>query len=432
MKKRVLGVMILVICMCASMLFANGSEEKASSSAAQSGPVTLKYAFWGNPEAIGVEQDIITAFEKEHPEIKIETVVSAYDDYHTKIQTMIAGNMAPDIMRIDDYYFYDFQKLGVLENLNPYIEKDKIDMSIYPTMGIEEATVDGKVYGLPWGYAPLYMLINLDTFEKYGVTPPSMDWTLDDFEKLVKAFPAKDGIYGFACGTKNLSGILPFIWAKNGAVLTDDKSQYVGDSKEAVAGVKLLSDLYQQGYFPKDCINATADTLRRWFSNGTLAMTIGSAQEILAVQKIQGVRFEAWTMPQSPTNKHTTVNKSNDICICSASKQKAAAWTFLKFLRGKEGESLYVAAKRFPPTLNIPENWDVYLNAGEYPKQIKEVSQAIVKDYSHNLPLRTGYAAIESKILPAFQASMLGTMTAEQAMTSVKADITKIIQQNSK
>jgi len=104
MKKRVLGVMILVICMCASMLFANGSEEKASSSAAQSGPVTLKYAFWGNPEAIGVEQDIITAFEKEHPEIKIETVVSAYDDYHTKIQTMIAGNMAPDIMRIDDYY----------------------------------------------------------------------------------------------------------------------------------------------------------------------------------------------------------------------------------------------------------------------------------------------------------------------------------------
>lgn len=426
---------IMLLCMVCSigMVFANGSSEQTAVQQQTSGPVTLKYAFWGNPDAIGVEQDIISAFEKANPDIKIEPVVSAYNDYHTKVQTMIAGGMSPDVMRIDDYYFFDFQKLGVLEDLTPYLKKDNIDMSLYPEMGIEEATVNGKIYGLPWAYAPLYMMINLDTFEKYGVTPPDMDWTIDDFERIVKSFPAKDGIYGYAVGTANISTILPFIWAKGGTLLSEDRSQYTGDQEGAVKGVQLLADLYQQGYFPKDSVGSiSADTIRRWFSNGSVAMATGAAQEILSVQKIEGVRFEAWTMPQAVDNKHTTVNKSNDICISTSSKNKDAAWKFVKFLRGVEGEKLYVTAKRFPPTLNIPENWDIYLEAGKYPMKIKEVSQAIVKDYSHNLPLRTGYQAIESKILPAVQAAMLGTKTAAQAMKDIAPDVNKIIQQNSK
>ena len=94
--------------------------------------------------------------------------------------TMIAGNMAPDVMRIDDYYFYDFIKLGAVESLSPFIQRDKIDLDLYPKMGIEEAIVDGQIYGLPWGTAPLYMLLNLDVFEKAGVALPSLDWTTKD------------------------------------------------------------------------------------------------------------------------------------------------------------------------------------------------------------------------------------------------------------
>lgn len=421
--------MLLSLVMIVSVLGAQGTQEIK-----QSGPVTLKYAFWGNPDAIGVEQDIIKAFEEKHPDIKIEPIVSGYADYHTKLMTMIAGNMAPDVMRIDDYYFYDFIKLGAVESLSPFIQRDKIDLDLYPKMGIEEAIVDGQIYGLPWGTAPLYMLLNLDVFEKSGVALPSLDWTTKDFERIVRSFnPQKDKVYGFAIDTNYLSSVLPHIWSKGGTLLSEDKSRYTGDSPEASSAIQMLADLYKEGYMPKDTINSgNTEALRRWFSNGTIAMMSGSAQEILAIQKIEGIRFEAWTMPQALNSKNTTVFKSNTISISKSSKQKEAAWTFTKFLRGVEGEDLYVRAKRFPPTLNIPENWAYYLDPNLYPKQIKQNSELIAKEYGHTLPLRTGYAAIESKVIPAVQSAMLGTKTAQQAMADIRADITKIIETNSK
>lgn len=427
MKRTLL--MLLSLVMILSVLGAQGAQETK-----QSGPVTLKYAFWGNPDAIGVEQDIIKAFEAKHPDIKIEPIVSGYADYHTKLMTMIAGNMAPDVMRIDDYYFYDFIKLGAVESLSPFIERDKIDLELYPKMGIEEAIVDGQIYGLPWGTAPLYMLLNLEVFEKAGVALPSLDWTTKDFERIVRSFnPQADKVYGFAIDTNYLSSVLPHIWSKGGTLLSEDKSRYTGDSAESSSAIQMLSDLYKEGYMPKDTINSgNTEALRRWFSNGTVAMMSGSAQEILAIQKIEGIRFEAWTMPQAVDSKNTTVFKSNTISISKSSKQKEAAWTFTKFLRGVEGEDLYVRAKRFPPTLNIPENWALYLDPNLYPKQIKQNSELIAKQYGHTLPLRTGYAAIESKVIPAVQSAMLGTKTAAQAMADIRADITKIIETNSK
>lgn len=421
--------MLLSLVMILSVLGAQGAQETK-----QSGPVTLKYAFWGNPDAIGVEQDIIKAFEAKHPDIKIEPIVSGYADYHTKLMTMIAGNMAPDVMRIDDYYFYDFIKLGAVESLSPFIERDKIDLELYPKMGIEEAIVDGQIYGLPWGTAPLYMLLNLEVFEKAGVALPSLDWTTKDFERIVRSFnPQADKVYGFAIDTNYLSSVLPHIWSKGGTLLSEDKSRYTGDSAESSSAIQMLADLYKEGYMPKDTINSgNTEALRRWFSNGTVAMMSGSAQEILAIQKIEGIRFEAWTMPQAVDSKNTTVFKSNTISISKSSKQKEAAWIFTKFLRGVEGEDLYVRAKRFPPTLNIPENWALYLDPNLYPKQIKQNSELIAKQYGHTLPLRTGYAAIESKVIPAVQSAMLGTKTAAQAMADIRADITKIIETNSK
>lgn len=421
--------MLLSLVMILSVLGAQGAQETK-----QSGPVTLKYAFWGNPDAIGVEQDIIKAFEAKHPDIKIEPIVSGYADYHTKLMTMIAGNMAPDVMRIDDYYFYDFIKLGAVESLSPFIERDKIDLELYPKMGIEEAIVDGQIYGLPWGTAPLYMLLNLEVFEKAGVALPSLDWTTKDFERIVRSFnPQADKVYGFAIDTNYLSSVLPHIWSKGGTLLSEDKSRYTGDSAESSSAIQMLADLYKEGYMPKDTINSgNTEALRRWFSNGTVAMMSGSAQEILAIQKIEGIRFEAWTMPQAVDSKNTTVFKSNTISISKSSKQKEAAWIFTKFLRGVEGEDLYVRAKRFPPTLNIPENWALYLDPNLYPKQIKQNSELIAKEYGHTLPLRTGYAAIESKVIPAVQSAMLGTKTAQQAMADIRADITKIIETNSK
>ena len=62
------------------------------------GKTRIRVAFWGGPEEIKIIQDTIKAWEKSHPNIKVELQHSkGGQDYITKILTQIAGDDPPDI-----------------------------------------------------------------------------------------------------------------------------------------------------------------------------------------------------------------------------------------------------------------------------------------------------------------------------------------------
>jgi multiple sugar transport system substrate-binding protein len=72
----------LFLCACAAILAVGAlSAEK----------VEVKYSFWGNPDAIGVEKDIIDAYEKANPDTTVTPIAVDYTNYHAKLLTMIAG-----------------------------------------------------------------------------------------------------------------------------------------------------------------------------------------------------------------------------------------------------------------------------------------------------------------------------------------------------
>jgi multiple sugar transport system substrate-binding protein len=429
--KKVLSV-LLVALLFAGLVFANGTSE-AKKEDGSAGPITIKYAFWGNPDAIGVEKDIIDAFEATHPDIKVEPVVSGYSDYHSKLMTMIAGGMAPDVMRIDSYYFDDFTSLDAVENLDPYIEKSNFDLSIYPVAAIKEATVNGHVSALPWATGALYFILNLKAFEKAGIPLPSYDWTVDEFYDIIRQFDGSEtGCYGFAPNLNDISNILPLMWADGGNLLSEDRNTFILDQPESYGNIQGLAELYQEGYLPKDSITADTETLLRWFTNDSLAIMQASVMEILSVQKVEGTRFDAWPAPGGLV-PNTTVYKSNEICMSTDSKYKDAVWEFMKFLRGNEGEKLYVGAHRCAPVLlNDDTLWPTYMASGEYPSNIQEVAGLIATKYGHELPLRKGYNELVSLVVPVVQKILMGDVTAEEGMASISRKAADIIARNNK
>ncbi len=396
---------------------------------------TIKYAFWGNPDAIGVEKDIIEEFEALNPGIKVEPVVSGYSDYHTKLLTMIAGGAAPDVMRVDSYYFSDFMKVGALRSIDDLIAKDKIDLDSYYQQGIDECTANGKLYGLPWSTAALYMFINLDVLEKAGVKMPSNDWTWDDFVAICKAVTKGSGAdktYGFAYEIGTISTILPWVWANGGDLFSADKSKFTLDQSAAVQAIQRLADLLKQGYLPPETVSATADINTRLFVNGKVAMRMGSGAEILSTQKVEGVRFEVMPMPNGKI-KNTSVFKSNVVGIATSSKKQEAAWTFLKYLRGPEGkgETLYMKAKRMPPTMDNSKYWALYADPAKYPKMVEANSKAISRIYGHKLPLRAGWLEVEQIVKPAIQLVLTGDKTAEAAMKEIAGKVQTVLDRTS-
>lgn len=414
MKRFMLGLGALLL--VGLFAYAGGAAEPADE-----GPTVVRYAFWGNPDAIGVEQEIIDAFEAANPDIDIEPIVSGYGDHHTRLFTLIAGDTVPDVMRIDSYYIQDFVDAGVVLPLDDLIAEAGIDLDDYYAQGIVENTYDGVLYGLPWGTAPLYFFLNLDAFEAAGIPLPSYDWTVDDFVEIVEQFGEVEGTYGYTQPINNVSAFYPWVWAEGGDIFdAQTRTQFTFNTPQVARGVQRIADLYQRGLMPQDSITADPGTVNRWFINGDVAMHGGAALDMIAYQRA-GVRFEAYPQPSSSVTRRTTTVKSNSISIAANSPNVEAAWRFLEFLRGpgQPGEELYMQARRIPPTIRGEEYWDLYVDTTQHPLRIREVTEAISETYGRGMLIRSGLFEIEQSVLPAIQRVFLGESTAAEALREV-------------
>ncbi|NMB45185.1 MAG: sugar ABC transporter substrate-binding protein [Firmicutes bacterium] len=392
---------------------------------------TIRYAFWGNPVAIGVEQDIIDAFHEVHPEIKVIPTAVAYGDYHTKLLTQIAGGMAPDVMRIDSYFFADFMKTGAVHDITNLIERDNIDMDLYYEAGLLDSLYNGRYYGLPWGTAPLYMIVNIDMFEEAGLPLPDPDWDWDEFLNIIKVLSKGEGTkrqYGFGFES-NLVNLFPWIWGSGADLFDENRTTFALNDPRAVAVFDTFANMVAEKLIPDPANFLTPEVLNRWTINNAVGMRMGSAQEILALQQAEGLRFIVLPMPGGNEVKNTTVYKSNTVSISESSKNKEAAWTFLKFLRGPglEGEKLYMQANRIPPTFNVPELWEIFADPTKHPKNIVEMTQLIASEYAHILPLRPGWNEFTGIIEPELQKVFAGQVAAQEAMDKIAPRVQEVL-----
>ena len=404
-------------------------------------PVTIQYAFWGNPTSIGVEKDIIDEFERTHPNIKVTPVAIAYGDYHQKLLTMMAGGQAPDVMRLDSYFFADFMHSKALLDIGKLIKRDKINMAAYYQNGLPDSMYKGHYYGLPWGTAPLFMILNNKMFKDAGLAMPSFDWTWDEFVKDCKVLSKGEGAnrqYGFGAGFGSASGdfvsILPFVWIKGGDLFNKSRTQFTLDQPASTSQIQAVADMIKQGLFVEPSQLTSAEVVNRWQVNNKIAMRIGAASELLSLQQFADFAFSIYPFPSNGKYTKNTVVKSNTVGISPASKNVEAAWEFLKFLRapGQPGETLYMKAQRIPPSIDDPELWKLYADPNKYPKNVAESAKTISgPKYSHPLPLRSGWLEVQGILVPEFQRIFSGQVTAQAAMKGIAPKIKEILTRTS-
>jgi multiple sugar transport system substrate-binding protein len=158
-------------------------------------------------------------------------------------------------------------------------------------------------------------------------------------------------------------------------------------------------------------------------------MMIGQANTILSLQKIDGCDFAVRPIPGTAKFPAVTTYKSNIVGMSSATKKEAAAWEFLKFLRGPglEGETLYMKAKRMPPTFDKPELWNLYADASKPPKDIVPITKEMAAKYGHLLPLRKGWMEVQTLLLQALNKTFADEATASAVLAEVEPKIQAVL-----
>lgn len=219
---------------------AGGSGEEA----------TIRFAWWGSDTRHQMNQQLIDAFEAEHPNI---TVVPDYTDwggYWDKLATQTAAGDTPDVMMQEERYLREYADRGVLANLADFdVDVSNIDPSI---LGSGEFN-DG-LWGVATGVNVRVMMADPEVFSAAGVEmPDDKTWTWDDYNEIMSQISANtdDGVYG-AQDFGISESVELTVWARqHGQDLWDASGEIGFDAETMAARWQVTLDLIEAGGAPE-------------------------------------------------------------------------------------------------------------------------------------------------------------------------------------
>lgn len=344
-------------------------------SAARDGRTTIRYMAWGNPEQLQVERQLIAEFEKRYPQYRVHLFMVPGGAYQDKVQLMLASRTAPDVLRVDHYYYPALVRKGYFLPLDPLIQREKPGfLDDFTPLAVEEGRWNGKLYGLNVLFGAMMVYYNKDLFEQAGLPDP---YELDrkrrwDWKAMVHAARTltryEDGRgVQFGVDMLNFPQFASMVWNHGGEISDPGVTRVtIADDPNAVHAVQLYSDLR----WKEHCSPTPAESALSAFTfeSGKLGMHWGWAGESPRYRKnIKKFRWDIAPTPAGPKGNATVV-KGNQLVIYRESRHQDAAWEFVKFATGPEAEMLLCGKlRRAVPTRISVQHDPRYLEADQPP-----------------------------------------------------------------
>ncbi len=212
-------------------------------------PVTLTYAYWGQPSEIAAQEAIIEAFHAQNDHIRIESEhVSSTPEFNAAIMTRIAAGNAPDIFYIGEVLVESHIQMGTLLDLLPYAQESGFDLekfwpSLLPPMGYDE----GHLYAIPKDCTAMMIYYNKAMLDAAGIPYPTPDWTWDEYAEMVNKLTIKDDTgrvtqYGSA-GDSGWPTWLGFAYKNGGQLIDPETGRLIPDDPKTIEALQRYMDL---------------------------------------------------------------------------------------------------------------------------------------------------------------------------------------------
>ncbi|MCY8808705.1 extracellular solute-binding protein [Bacillus atrophaeus] len=337
MKKFVFFLVIASVC----MLAISGCSSQSSSS---DGKVTLKFFHrWPKePERLYFEE-VVKEFEKEHPDIHIQTEAVLNDSYKDKIKVMLGTSSPPDVFfSWSDEFAAKFIRGNKALDLSSYYKNDTEWSSQLVGTQIKPFTYEEKEYGVPWQMDAKSFFYNKDIFEKLNLKPPSTWEELIEVSKKLKA----NGYTPISFGTKAPWTISHYIGTLNQRMVDEKTRERDYDAKTGEftdeGYVKALEKLKElMPYFNEHVNSIDHEYARQQFKSGKSSMMYAETAEIKLVEPVNLGLFSFPDITGQKGSSNALTGAPEGFMISSKTKHPKEAMEFLQFLTSKKmGEKL--------------------------------------------------------------------------------------------
>jgi multiple sugar transport system substrate-binding protein len=309
------------------------------------GPVTLRVAYYnaGGQTEIDYRQKQAEAFTAKYPNVTVK--MEPVQDWAEVMYPQLAAGTAADVIWADtDTGYGAVAGKGAYQPLDPFIEKDRFDLSPWSVDIVNHfRNADGKLLLLPnsnLGFNFVYY--NKQLFDEAAVPYPSNDWSIADMLATARQLtkPGNDQ-WGFGLAWNELY----VTWMEMyGCKMADNVDRPTAYTYNGPGCAKSLADLdalsrehvlnwgFQKNLAPGD------NEGERAFSNGNVAMLLSGTWEApsIVADSEGAFGFDAAPLPVEPGSY--IQHAASGYGMYANTKNPEWAWEYIKYLAGPDGQ----------------------------------------------------------------------------------------------
>jgi multiple sugar transport system substrate-binding protein len=339
MKRRLAAAAALGLS-AAMVLSACSSSSKSGSGSSSSGsgsPVTLHF-FGADYGTAGTSnstqlywQGIATAFHKANPNITVDVQTIDWDDFPTKLHTMLQAKDYPDIIEGDAPQSYAQE--GIAYKASDVLSQSTLS-NLIPTFA-KQGDYDGTEYGIPFTTSTRALYYNTKLFKAANIATPPTTWAelKTDAAKIAALGNSTIG-YGMPLGTEEAQAE-SFMWMLGaGGGYVNSSGAYTINSAANLTAFNFMKSLVTAGDTEANPGTVNRATMWSDFAAGTVGMVGGSPAVVPIIQAAGKLSSSDWATAPFPGQSGPLTDPlgvDDQIVALNVHNNQSAIQSFLNF-----------------------------------------------------------------------------------------------------
>jgi multiple sugar transport system substrate-binding protein len=240
------------------------------------GPADTSQKYW---------QTIADDFHAANPDITVKVQTINWNDFDTKVQTMVQNRQYPDITEGD--YFSNYAQEGLLYKASDVFTDPDNLMPVFKTLG----SYNGTQYGLPFTTSARALFYNKKIFADDGITTPPATW--DEVAADAAKIAAKGKIgFGLPLGPEEAQAETLLWFLGNGGGYQDAAGKWVINSPQNVETLQYMTTMVKAGDTEPNPGTKNRTDLFEQFGEGQIGMMNGEVALLPIISKANVLKPE--------------------------------------------------------------------------------------------------------------------------------------------
>ncbi|MFH0703251.1 MAG: sugar ABC transporter substrate-binding protein [bacterium] len=295
--------------------------------------------------------EIITNYEKLHPEIKIKWIDVPFSEGEKRALASIMSNKVPDLINMNPSFGSTLASRGALIDVKQYISQ--IDYNKYLKESWDASALGNVTFGIPWYITSSITVYNSKILENAGLDPNKPPKTYKELGKFSKIIKEKTGKYAFMPNLTEDGQLIKIFNKYNISIVNKERTRALFNTEKAVNILNFWADLYDNDYIPPEALTEGHRASLERYLSGENAFILTGANFLRIIKENAPQIYKVTKISQQITGDNKKVDFAlMNLVVPKKSKYPHEAVDFALYLTNSENQRKFcVLAPILPSTL---------------------------------------------------------------------------------